>query len=72
MKKTKRTIITIDFYPDSPFFIFIDFREPGVQEVDLHLICHNVPILLPKKRKEAQLFCLLVFDSSTQAENPIL
>lgn len=70
MKKTKRTIITIDFSPDSSFFIFIDFREPGVQEVDLDLICHSN--FITKNREEAQLFCLLVFDSATQAENPIL
>lgn len=70
MKKTKRTIITIDFYPDSSFFNFIDFGEPGVQEVDLDLICHSN--FITKNREEAQLFCLLVFDSATQAENPIL
>lgn len=70
MKKTKRTIITIDFYPDSSFFNFIDFGEPGVQEVDLDLICHSN--FITKNREEAQLFCLLVFDSATQGENPIL
>lgn len=70
MKKTKRTIITIDFYPDSSFFNFIDFGEPGVQEVDLDLICHSN--FITKNREEARLFCLLVFDFATQAENPIL
>lgn len=70
MKKTKRTIITIDFYPDSSFFNFIDFGEPGMQEVDLDLICHTN--FITKNREEAQLFCLLVFDSASQAENPIL
>lgn len=70
MKKTKRTIITIDFYPDSSFFNFIDFGEPGMQEVDLDLICHSN--FITKNREEAQLFCLLVIDSATQAENPIL
>lgn len=70
MKKTKRTIITIDFYPDSSFFNFIDFGEPGVQEVDLDLICHSG--FITKNIEEAQLFCLLVFDFATQAENPIL
>lgn len=67
MKKTERTIITIDFYPDSSFF---NFGEPGMQEVDLDLICHSN--FITKNREEAQLFCLLVFDSATQAENPIL
>lgn len=67
MKKTKRTKITIDFYPDSSFFNFIDFGEPGVQEVDLDLICHSN--FITKNREEAQLFCLLVFDFATQAEN---
>lgn len=67
MKKTKRTIITIDFYPDSSF---INFGEPGMQEVDLDLICHSN--FITKNREEAQLFCLLVFDSATQAENHIL
>lgn len=67
MKKTKRTIITIDFYPDSSF---INFGEPGMQEVDLDLICHSN--FITKNREEAQLFCLLVIDSATQAENPIL
>lgn len=67
MKKTKRTIITIDFYPDSSF---INFGEPGMQEVDLDLICHSN--FITKNREEAQLFCLLVFDFATQAENPIL
>lgn len=70
MKKTERTIITIDFYPDSSFFNFIDFGEPGMQEVDLDLICHSN--FITKNREEAQLFCLLVIDSATQAENPIL
>lgn len=70
MKKTKRTIITIDFYHDSSFFNFIDFGEPGMQEVDLDLICHSN--FITKNREEAQLFCLLVIDSATQAENPIL
>lgn len=70
MKKTKRTIITIDFYPDSSFFNFIDFGEPGMQEVDLDLICHSN--FITKNREEAQLFCLLVFDSASQAGNPIL
>lgn len=70
MKKTKRTIITIDFYHDSSFFNFIDFGEPGMQEVDLDLICHSN--FITKNREEAQLFCLLVFDVATQAENPIL
>lgn len=70
MKKTKRTIITTDFYHDSSFFNFIDFGEPGVQEVDLDLICHSN--FITKNREEAQLFCLLVFDSASQAGNPIL
>lgn len=70
MKKTKRTIITIDFYHDSSVFNFIDFGEPGVQEVDLDLICHSN--FITKNREEAQLFCLLVFDFATQAENPII
>lgn len=70
MKKTKRTIITIDFYHDSSVFNFIDFGEPGVQEVDLDLICHSN--FITKNREEARLFCLLVFDFATQAENPIL
>lgn len=56
MKKTKRTIITIDFYPDSSFFNFIDFGEPGVQEVDLDLICHSN--FITKNREEAQLAIL--------------
>lgn len=67
MKKTERTKITIDFYPDSSF---INFGELGMQEVDLDLICHFN--FITKNREEAQLFCLLVFDSATQAENPIL
>lgn len=67
MKKTERTKITIDFYPDSSF---INFGEPGMQEVDLDLICHSN--FITKNREEAQLFCLLVFDFATQAENPIL
>lgn len=67
MKKTVRTIITIDFYPDSSF---INFGEPGMQEVDLDLICHSN--FITKNREEAQLFCLLAIDSATQAENPIL
>lgn len=56
MKKTKRTIITIDFYPDSSFFNFIDFGEPGVQEVDLDLKCHSN--FITKNREEAQLAIL--------------
>lgn len=67
MKKTERTKITIDFYPDSSF---INFGEPWMQEVDLDLICHSN--FITKNREEAQLFCLLVIDSATQAENPIL
>lgn len=67
MKKTERTKITIDFYHDSSF---INFGEPGMQEVDLDLICHSN--FITKNREEAQLFCLLVFDFATQAENPIL
>lgn len=58
MKKTKRTIITIDFYHDSSVFNFIDFGEPGVQEVDLDLICHS-NFITKNRRGTAILFACI-------------